>query len=100
MLAGQNTFINHLLNKCGLMNGFEEENSRYNEISKDEISKLNLDYIFLSSEPYPFKEKHIVELQEYTNAKIILVDGEMFSWYGNRLENFKNYFENELLLLL
>ena len=97
MLAGQNTFINHLLNKCGLPNGFEEENSRYNEISKDEISKLNLDYIFLSSEPYPFKEKHIVELQEYTNAKIILVDGEMFSWYGNRLENFKNYFENELM---
>jgi ABC-type Fe3+-hydroxamate transport system substrate-binding protein len=100
MLAGQNTFINHLLNKCGLTNAFEDENSRYNEISKDEISKLNLDYIFLSSEPYPFKEKHIAELQEYTNAKIILVDGEMFSWYGNRLENFKNYFESELSLIL
>ena len=100
MLAGQNTFINHLLNKCGLTNGFEDESSRYNEISKDEISKLNLDYIFLSSEPYPFKEKHIAELNEYTNAKIILVDGEMFSWYGNRLENFKNYFESELVLIL
>jgi len=96
MLAGQNTFINHLLNKCGLTNGFEEENSRYNEISKDQIAKLNLDFIFLSSEPYPFKEKHITELQKITTAKVVLVDGEMFSWYGNRLEHFKNYFDTEL----
>ena len=86
MIAGRNKFINHLLNKCGLTNGFEDENSRYNEISSDQIAELNLDYIFLSSEPYPFKEKHISELQKITNAKVVLVDGEMFSWYGNRLE--------------
>ncbi len=97
MLAGQNTFINHLLNKCGLTNGFEDENSRYNEISSNQIAELNIDYIFLSSEPYPFKEKHIAELQKITNAKVVLVDGEMFSWYGNRLENFKDYFENEIM---
>jgi hypothetical protein len=59
-----------------------------------------LDYIFLSSEPYPFKEKHIAELQQFTKAKIVLVDGEMFSWYGSRLLGFKNYFENQLLGLL
>lgn len=100
MLAGQDTFINHLLNKCGLTNGFEEENSRYNEITMDQIAELNLDYIFLSSEPYPFKEKHSVELQQYTNAKVVLVDGEMFSWYGNRLENFKNYFITDLSIKL
>jgi len=100
MVAGQNTFINHLLSKCGFTNGFEKENSRYNEISIDEIAELNLDFIFLSSEPYPFKEKHIAELQEITNAKVILVDGEMFSWYGSRLTKFKDYFERELLLVL
>lgn len=97
MIAGQNTFINHLLNKCGFINGFEDENSRYNEISSDQIAELNLDFIFLSSEPYPFKEKHITELQKITNAKVVLVDGEMFSWYGNRLEKFKNYFDTELI---
>ncbi len=35
----------------------------------------------------PFKEKHIAELQAIVpSAKIILVDGEMFSWYGSRLQ--------------
>lgn len=100
MIAGQNTFINHLLNKCGFTNAVDDEKSRYNEITPEEIASLSLDFIFLSSEPYPFKEKHIAELQEYTNAKIILVDGEMFSWYGNRLTQFKNYFENQLLPIL
>jgi hypothetical protein len=42
--------------------------------------------IFLSSEPYPFKEKHVQELKLSLNhTKIILVDGEMFSWYGSRM---------------
>jgi len=97
MVAGKNTFINHILNKCGFINGVEDEGSRYDEINSEDIKSLNLDYIFLSSEPYPFKQKHISELQQFTNAKVILVDGEMFSWYGSRLAKFKNYFENELM---
>jgi len=97
MVAGQNTFINHILNKCGFKNGFEGEKSRYDEINSEEIKSLNLDYIFLSSEPYPFKEKHIAELERITNAKVVLVDGEMFSWYGSRLIKFKDYLENELV---
>ena len=97
MLAGQATFINHLLSKCGLINAFNLKSSRYDEISSIEISKLDLDYIFLSSEPYPFKEKHIKELEKITKAKVLLVDGEMFSWYGSRLNGFKSYFEKELI---
>jgi hypothetical protein len=50
------------------------------------------DYIFLSSEPYPFKEKDIKELQEiFPTSKIQLVDGELFSWYGARMQMFPSY---------
>jgi hypothetical protein len=52
----------------------------------EEIKRAEPDCIFLSSEPYPFKEKHIQELSEICpHAQIELVDGELFSWYGSRL---------------
>jgi hypothetical protein len=51
--------------------------------------------VLLSTEPYPFQEKDIHELQVHLpNAKIMLVDGEMFSWYGSRLKKSFEYFAN------
>jgi hypothetical protein len=48
--------------------------------------------ILLSSEPFPFKQKHIDELKKILpGKKIILVDGEMFSWYGSRLLKVPEY---------
>ncbi len=97
MAAGQNTFINYLLGECGLSNVFTNEKSRYPEVATQMLIDKNPDFIFLSSEPYPFKDKHIEELKAHLpNAKIVLVDGEMFSWYGNRLLYAFDYFE-ELL---
>ncbi|CAL2106139.1 iron complex transport system substrate-binding protein [Tenacibaculum sp. 190524A02b] len=94
MVAGNNTFINHLL----LLNKFENifsNQPRYPQIDIDNtIQAKNPDLILLSSEPYPFKEKHIIELQEKTyQSKILLVDGEMFSWYGSRLLKAFDYFK-------
>lgn len=96
MTAGQETFINAMLTMCGLKNA-DVSNQRYNEISEEAIAQLNPDYIFLSSEPYPFKLKHAEKLRSLSNAKVVLVDGEMFSWYGNRLNMFKTYWEHTLL---
>lgn len=94
MAAGQNTFIHSMLEKIGLRNCLPE-NSRYPELSNDELKSLNPEVVLLSSEPYPFKEKHIEEIQGILpNAKIMLVDGEMFSWYGSRLMKAKSYFES------
>ena len=54
---------------------------------------FNPQYVFLSTEPYPFQEKDIHELQvSLPNSKIVLVDGEMFSWYGSRLKKSFEYF--------
>jgi hypothetical protein len=63
---------------------------RYPELDMENLPEL--DYLFLSTEPYPFKEKHFEELQNFfPNAKIILVDGEYFTWYGSRLINAPEY---------
>lgn len=93
MAVGKNTFIGDLLCRLGLKNALQDAQLRYPELSIDEIKNLNPEFIFLSSEPYPFQEKHVKELQELVpNTQIILVDGEMFSWYGSRLQYSAQYF--------
>ncbi|WP_434035272.1 ABC transporter substrate-binding protein [Formosa sp. 4Alg 33] len=92
MVAGNENFINHLLVQNKLDNVFAHQ-SRYPEIDIEKIT-IKPELIFLSSEPFPFKNKHIKEVQAYfPNSKIILVDGEMFSWYGSRLLKAFDYFK-------
>jgi ABC-type Fe3+-hydroxamate transport system substrate-binding protein len=84
MVAGKGTFIDDMLNLCGFTNSIQIE--RYPEISPAELIAANPDVVLLSSEPYPFKEKHIAEFKALLpGAAIKIVDGEMFSWYGSRL---------------
>ena len=93
MFAGRNTFINEILAINGLSNVITE--TRYPELSLNQLESLNPELVLLSSEPYPFKEKHIQEIQErIPKAKVMLVDGEMFSWYGSRLVKAVQYFFN------
>jgi len=93
MAAGQGTFINAMLNLCGFKNVIQHE--RYPVISSDDIVKAKPDILFLSSEPYPFVVKHIAEFQTMLPfAEILLVDGEMFSWYGSRLLHAPAYFNS------
>lgn len=94
MVAGGCTFINDMMNYCGLDNVFADQ-PRYPEITLDELSRRETELILLSSEPYPFKEKHIDEMQGgFPGIKIILTDGEMFSWYGSRLLKSADYFDS------
>lgn len=91
MGAASRTFIDSMINVSGLKNCLSNH-SRYSELSAEEIQSLNPDLVFLSSEPYPFREDHIHELKTILPAsKIMLVDGEMFSWYGSRLRLFADY---------
>lgn len=84
MAAGGHTFIHKVLTLAGYSNC--AVGSRYPEVSESELIALNPDYVLLSSEPYPFKRQHIAEIQDLLpDAKVRLVDGEIFSWYGSRL---------------
>jgi ABC-type Fe3+-hydroxamate transport system substrate-binding protein len=97
MVTAKNTFINHLIETMNFNNVFAENYERYVTISEEELIDKNPEIILLSSEPYPFKQKHISEFQNLLpKAKIILVDGEMFSWYGSRLRISVDYFKNLL----
>jgi len=90
--VGIDTFINTMLDESGYENAIKQ--SRYPEISIAEMKEINPDWIFLSSEPFPFKQEHKNKLDKILNlSKCLLVDGEMFSWYGSRLIKAYGYFE-------
>ena len=77
--------IDHILQHCGFRNVLADL-PRYPEITPEMLQEAAPRLILLSSEPYPFKEKHIAEFQALCpQALVKVVDGEMFSWYGNRL---------------
>lgn len=93
MVAGKNTFINEMLSCAGFENALADPVARYPEMNEAEIAAADPDVILLSSEPYPFKEKHIMELNMICpGVPVHLVDGEMFSWYGSRLLHSADYF--------
>jgi ABC-type Fe3+-hydroxamate transport system substrate-binding protein len=94
MAAGGGTFINEMLRLNKFVNIYEDR-GRYPEII---IQKMRIqgdpDVVFLSSEPYPFKEEDAFEVGRFTHhAKTVFVDGEMFSWYGSRLVKAFDYFK-------
>ncbi|GAB3721518.1 helical backbone metal receptor [Hymenobacter agri] len=91
MVAATGTFINDLLARAGFTNAFAHL-SRYPEISAEQLAAAKPQRIFLSSEPYPFAAKHVAEFQALCPAaKIEIVDGELFSWYGSRLRHSAAY---------
>lgn len=85
MSIGSDTYIHDVMKRFGLNNIFGNR-ARYPETSLKELTVLQPDLILLSSEPFPFKEKHVLEIQQVCpESKIVLVDGEWFSWYGSRM---------------
>ena len=98
-VVGSQTYIHALLTHFGLVNFCEIE--RYPALeqvlnNKDNQSILP-DYIFLSSEPFPFEAKHLEEVQVlFPNSKIVLIDGEICSWYGSRMLKAPSYFKDVL----
>lgn len=91
MTIGGDTFINEILEKIGFENIFKDQ-KRYPEINLEDIK--NADYLFLSTEPFPFNEKHVLELQKLLpKIKILLVDGEAFSWFGSHIAEFEEYYK-------
>ncbi len=93
MAAGGGTFINDMMQRCGFINIYEHE-QRYPEINIKQLAEQHCELLLLSSEPFPFSQKHIDELvSQLPGTKILLVDGEMFSWYGSRLMFAARYFQ-------
>lgn len=91
MTIGSDTFIDKILGEIGFENIFKNR-KRYPVIETEDLADVEI--IMLSSEPFPFKEKHIEELKLfYPDKKIMIVDGEAFSWYGTHIAKCSNYFK-------
>ncbi|TRO63990.1 ABC transporter substrate-binding protein [Christiangramia sabulilitoris] len=89
MVAGKGTFIDDMLKLNNFSNIFSDE--RYPETSLKQLSGKDIDLCLLSSEPFPFEEKHKVDFEKY-GFKTKIVNGEYFSWYGSRLLKAMKYF--------
>ena len=93
MAAAGDSFISHMLGLCGINNVFDNTSADYPEYAVAQLNAFSPDLVLLSSEPFPFKEKHLPEFEAlFPNARILLVDGELFSWYGSRLCKSPAYF--------
>jgi len=93
MVAGKNTFINEMLSIAGFKNLIRT--SRYPEVNIEDLQALEPDYLLLSSEPFPFKDKHLSYFKTLLpNSSVRIVDGELFSWYGSRLLKAQFYFKS------
>ncbi|MAB57750.1 MAG: cobalamin-binding protein [Aequorivita sp.] len=92
MAAGRGTFIDSLLKENKYSNIFSVNAGRYPEVKQEDF--LKADIIFLSTEPYPFKNVDVVEMTKKLNREVKLVDGEFFSWYGSRLMKAFDYFKS------
>lgn len=100
MAAGADTFIHDLLLRCGFTNALQARAERYPELTPAQLAAADPDLILLSSEPYPFKEQHIVELGLICpGTPVRLVDGERFSWYGSRLLHAPAYLQGLITAL-
>ena len=85
MSVGHDTYIHSVLSHWNLENVYADK-VRYPNTSLQELSLKKPQIILLSSEPYPFKEKHIKEVKQFiSGSSVVLVNGEWFSWYGSRM---------------
>lgn len=98
MVAGCDTFIHDMMAHAGFENCMTEP--RYPQIDLEKLCKLSPDVVLLSSEPFPFKAKHVKAFQRVLpKSKVVLVDGELFSWYGSRMLEAPEYFNGLKLKL-
>lgn len=101
MVVGKDTFVDHLLTLNRFENVFIEEDSRYPEINLEHLGQKKVDWVLLSTEPYPFKNKDVKELRDKgLFERVRIVDGEYFSWYGSRLTAAFRYFKELQAMLL
>lgn len=91
MVVAKKTYIDSVLQFCGLTNVFDGH-TRYPEVTLSDLKNAAPDLCFLSSEPFPFHSEHLNEIQsQLPQTKVVLVDGEMFSWYGSHLLSLAPY---------
>ncbi|MDF1504680.1 helical backbone metal receptor [Roseisolibacter sp. H3M3-2] len=87
MAVNGDTFVHALLAQAGGVNVLADLPTRYPEVTAAQLAAASPDLVLLSSEPFPFEERHADELAAETGLprdRFRLVDGELLSWHGSR----------------
>lgn len=83
MTISRDTYIAHMLGEIGWRVP-ELGEARYPRFEWSSELVDGVDGVLLSSEPYRFTEAHADALEKQIGKPVLLVDGEMMSWYGSR----------------
>jgi ABC-type Fe3+-hydroxamate transport system substrate-binding protein len=102
MAVNDDTFVSQLLQLANGVNVLAGGDARYPTVEPESLGALAPDVVFLSSEPFPFAQKHVGELAALTGLSadaFLLVDGEMLSWHGSRTPRGIDYAEEVISLV-
>jgi ABC-type Fe3+-hydroxamate transport system substrate-binding protein len=84
MTISGDTYIARMLNELGWQVPPFANPARYPTFDWNDDLLDQIDAVLLSTEPYRFTEAHVEELAGQIGKPVMLVDGEMMSWYGSR----------------
>jgi len=90
MAADSASYVSAVCERVGGRNVFAAApgaEAGYPSFDAAELAALDPAVVLLSSEPFPFAEKHRVELAEATGLpleRFVLADGKDLSWHGSR----------------
>jgi len=85
MSVNADTYVHALLAEIGGVNVLAGRAERYPQVSADELFAAAPRHVLLSTEPYDFRLAHAAELPGL-ESRCRLVDGELLSWHGSRME--------------
>jgi len=84
MTVSHDTYIAAVLAAAGIDTVPATCATRYPEVDWDVLRAEAPQEVLLSSEPYPFRHKHLAEVEALAGCPARLIDGELVSWYGAR----------------
>lgn len=84
MAVSAETYIARMMAEIGWSVPLLPDASRYPAFTWSDALVAGIDGVLLSTEPYRFTEAHADALERQIGKPVLLVDGEMMSWYGSR----------------
>lgn len=84
MSVARDTYISATLAEVGWDTLPVGTSDRYPSIDWQAPWMAEVARVFLSTEPYRFREMHLAEVAALSGRPVSLIDGEMTSWYGSR----------------
>ena len=85
MTTNADTYGSSLLELLGIENVFAGAGDRYPVTTLEEIAARRADLVVLPGEPYPFKDRHVDEVETIVGGSDVrLVDGRDLFWWGIR----------------